>query len=166
MKLLTLIRHAKSSWAEPSLPDFERPLNKRGKRDLPLMAQRISDHLPPADIIIASGAQRARTTAEQVLQLQNEDSFLELVPELYEGCTETVLNTLQNQSDQYKHLMLIGHNPALEMLIQYLSHKRLAKFPTAAVAHMHLNVLSWSEAAESCATLEWLDYPKLHAPYA
>lgn len=165
MKQLTLIRHAKSSWADPTLADFDRPLNKRGRRDLPLMAQRVHAHLPAVDLILTSGAKRAHVTALEVATEIEPSAILESIPELYESCVETLLNVLQMQSDQYRHLVMVGHNPGLESLLYYLCHARVDKFPTAAVAHLHLNVVSWSELAESCGTLEWFDYPKLHFPY-
>lgn len=165
MKKLTLIRHAKSSWANPSLSDFDRPLNKRGMKDLPAMATRVAKNLPQADLLLSSGACRARSTAEEVMAYQL-DSAIAFVPEMYESCYETLLNMLQGQSDRHRHLILVGHNPGLEMLAYYLTHDRLEKFPTAAVYHIHLSVQSWSELAESCGTRSWFDYPKLHPPYA
>lgn len=164
MKKLTLIRHAKSSWANPSLDDFDRPLNKRGLSDLPPMAARVAQKLPQADLLLSSGANRARTTAEEVMAFQL-DTSIAFVPEMYESCYETLLNMLQCQSDRHRHLMLVGHNPGLELLGYYLTHERLEKFPTAAVLHIHLSVQSWSELAESCGTVSWFDYPKLHPPY-
>lgn len=165
MKKLTLIRHAKSSWADPTLPDFNRPLNKRGQDDLPRMSTRVARQLPQADLILSSGATRARATAEELINLQL-DAPLAFVPELYESCYETLLNILQSQSDRHQHLIVVGHNPGLESLGYYLTHEQLEKFPTAAVLHIHLSVRSWSELAESCGTSSWFDYPKLHPPYA
>jgi len=165
MKKLTLIRHAKSSWDDPSLSDFDRPLNKRGQKDLPPMAERVASQLPQADLILSSGAKRARATAEEVITRQL-DAPIAFVPELYESCYETLLNVLQSQSDRHKHLMVVGHNPGLEQLAYYLTHESQAKFPTAAVAHIDISVRSWTELAESCGTLSWFDYPKKHPPYA
>lgn len=164
MRKLTLIRHAKSSWADPQMNDFDRPLNKRGERDLPQMAQRVRDefHLVP-DRLLTSGAQRALTTAEALADtLELPPEQFRILPELYESCTATLLHVLQQQPDHYHHLMVVGHNPGLEELGYYLSHERLAKFPTSAVLHLHLSITRWSELAESCATLVLLDYPKLH----
>ena len=84
MKMLTLVRHAKSSWDDPELSDFNRPLNKRGKRDLPLMAARLLPMGIQPDLILSSGARRAITTAEQIALAQNYavNNIIE-VPELY-----------------------------------------------------------------------------------
>ncbi|MCV6589880.1 MAG: histidine phosphatase family protein [Marinobacterium sp.] len=164
MKQLTLIRHAKSSWGDPSLSDFDRPLNQRGTRDLPGMAHRVSQHLPAAELILSSRAQRAQITAEEVAGYQ-PGSTITFVPEMYESCYETLLNILQSQSDTHQHLILVGHNPGLKALGYYLTHEQLEKFPTSAVQHIHLSVRSWSEIAECCGTLSWFDCPKKHLPY-
>lgn len=163
MKKLTLIRHAKSSWDDSTLGDFDRPLNKRGERDLPAMAQRVRDFGLVPDRLLTSGAVRALTTAEALagaLQLNNEQVLVQ--PELYACSYQTLLHQLQQQSDQWHHLMVVGHNPGLESLGYLLTHERLAKFPTAAVLHIHLGITRWYDLAESCGTVELFDYPKLH----
>ncbi len=163
MKKLTLVRHAKSSWKDPSLNDFDRPLNKRGKRDLPAMVERLHQFEIRPDLIISSGANRALTTAKAIkarLGVTQEQFIIQ--PELYESCSETLLYVLQNQSNLPQHIMLVGHNPGLEILGFHLTQEHLEKFPTAAVMHIHLSVTHWDELAEGCATLTLLDYPKKH----
>jgi len=163
MRQLTLIRHAKSCWNDPSLSDFERPLNKRGLRDLPALGERIVKFEFFPDLILSSGAVRAITTAESVGQsLEIPLEEIRAIPELYESCYETLLNVLQNQSDRYRHIMMFGHNPGIQDLGYFLTHDVLEKFPTAGLLHIHLSITSWSELAESCGTLTRFDYPKLH----
>lgn len=163
MRELTLIRHAKSSWSDPNLSDFERPLNARGMRDLPPLGQRIVEFELFPDLILSSGAVRAIATAETVSHaLDMPVEAIQEIPELYESCYETLLNVLQNQSDCYRHIMVFGHNPGLEDLSYFLTHDVLNKFPTAGVLHIHLSITRWSELAESCGTQTRFDYPKLH----
>ena len=163
MKKLTLVRHAKSSWDNPELSDFDRPLNKRGQRDLPLMAERLVEYDLQPDLLLSSSALRALTTAEQVAQALNypQERIID-EPELYHVRLETLINLLQGQSDHYRHLMIVGHNPTLELTGHYLTGERILKFPTSGVMHIALSITSWEELAESCGTLELLDYPKLH----
>ncbi|MBU2963944.1 histidine phosphatase family protein [Amphritea sp. 2_MG-2023] len=163
MRMLTLLRHAKSSWKDPTLSDFDRPLNKRGKRDLPLMAARLQAWQIQPDLILSSGARRAITTAEQVARMQDypTDKIIE-VPELYHARVETLINLLQGQSDHYRHLMVVGHNPTLELAGYYLTQENIANLPTCGVMQIALSITRWEELAESCGTLERLDYPKLH----
>lgn len=163
MKQLTLIRHAKSSWKEPELTDFERPLNQRGQRDLPLMASRVRGFELIPDRLLYSSALRTRLTAQVLADtLRLPAAACIEVPEMYEACWETLLNLLQGQPDQLQHIMLVGHNPGLADLGNYLSGEHLPHFPTSAVQQLALSVLSWSELAENCATLQRFDYPKLH----
>ncbi len=165
MRTLTLIRHAKSSWKDPELDDFLRPLNKRGKRDLPLMVERLAAAGLQPDLCLTSAANRAITTAQYTCaHLENQPPLAE-IPELYESCKETLLNVLQQQSDQHHYIMMFGHNPGLQQLGEYITGERFEKFPTCAVMHIHLSITCWSELAAGCGTLNWLDYPKLHLPY-
>ncbi|MDO6564891.1 histidine phosphatase family protein [Amphritea sp. 1_MG-2023] len=163
MKRLTLVRHAKSSWKDPQLSDFDRPLNKRGKRDLPLMANRLQMFQIQPDLILSSGARRAITTAEQVALEQDYpiNKVIE-VPELFHARVETLINLLQGQSDHYRHIMVVGHNPSLELASYYLTQENLANLPTCGVIHIALSITCWEELSESCGSIERLDYPKLH----
>lgn len=163
MKQLILIRHAKSSWENPQLSDFDRPLNPRGQRDLPAMAERVRAKELIPDQLLYSGALRTTLTARELATtLDLPDSRCHDIPEMYEGCWETLLNLLQGQPDSSSSLMLVGHNPGIAELGAYLSGSPLPHFPTSCVQHLMLNVLSWTELAESCGTTQWFDYPKLH----
>jgi phosphohistidine phosphatase len=163
MKQLTLIRHAKSSWDHPHLSDFERPLNRRGQRDLPLMAERVRAMGLVPQRLLYSGSLRTSITARELARsLELSDTACFAIPEMYEACHETLLNLLQGQPDSLTSIMLVGHNPGLADLGHYLSGERFDHFPTAAVAHLMLNVLSWSELAENCGSLQLFDYPKMH----
>ena len=166
MKQLTLVRHAKSSWKHPELSDFDRPLNKRGRNDLPDMAERLAQNNIIPDRLITSGANRALKTATAIqtrLGLPDDDFLIQA--EMYESCSETLLYLLQNSPDQIRHIMLVGHNPGLEMLGFYLSQQKIEKFPTAAVMHLHLSIKNWQELAEGCGTIALFDYPKKHQPF-
>ncbi|MEH6577267.1 MAG: histidine phosphatase family protein [Amphritea sp.] len=167
MKKLTLVRHAKSSWKDPLLSDFDRPLNSRGKQDLPLMAERIVEFGLEPDLLLSSGAVRAITTAEQIARSADypEQRIIE-VPELCGAGVETLLNILQGQSDHYRHIMVVGHNPTLESLGFYLTHEAIDKLPTCGIMHIPLSITSWDELSESCGTLERFDAPKMHYQYS
>jgi phosphohistidine phosphatase len=163
MKKLTLVRHAKSSWKHPELNDFERPLNKRGKRDLPDMADRIIQYGIKPDILLNSGATRAAVTANAIAsRLELPSNQCQIIADLYESSAETLMLVLQNLPDTYQHVMLVGHNPGLERLGSFLTQEHIAKFPTAAVMHLHLSITNWHELSEACASLTLFDYPKKH----
>ncbi len=163
MKKLTLIRHAKSSWDDPALDDFDRPLNKRGQRDLPAVAQRVREFGLRPDRLLTSSAVRALTTAEALADaLELTTDQMQVGPELYAASCQTLLHYLQQQNDHWHHLMVVGHNPGLESLGYHLTHEQLPKFPTAAVLHINLRITRWRELDEFCGTVELFDYPKLH----
>lgn len=163
MKALTLIRHAKSSWSDPQLADFDRPLNKRGIRDLQSMALRVRDFGLAPDQLVTSGAKRALETAKVLareLALRPDQVLVQ--PEFYTAGSQELLCLLRRQNDQWQHLMVVGHNPGLQDLGGYLTSRKLPKFPTAAVVHMHLRIDRWCDLDLAHGTVELLDYPKLH----
>lgn len=163
VKKLTLIRHAKSSWDNPALDDFDRPLSRRGARDLPAMAQRVRDFGLVPNLLLTSNAVRALSTAEAVARtLQLNPGEVRVVPELYAAGCQSLLQQLRQQNDRWHHLMLVGHNPGLEDLGYYLTRERLTKFPTAAVLHIRLGIAHWRQLAECCGSVALFDYPKLH----
>jgi phosphohistidine phosphatase len=115
------------------------------------------------DRLLTSGAVRALTTAEvlaHALELSRDQVLV--LPELYAASCKALRDQLQRQNDQWQHLMMVGHNPGLEMLGYYLTHERLPKFPTSAVLHIGLNIPRWCELGECCGAVELFDYPKLH----
>ena len=163
MKKLTLIRHAKSSGDDPSLDDFDRPLSKRGERDLPSMAQRVRDFNLVPDQLLTSRAVRALSTAEALIgALGLNDSQVLRSSKLYAASSRSLQHLLQQQDDRWHHLMVVGHNPGLENLCSHLTLERLPKFPTSAVVHIHLKISRWRELADACGTVELFDYPKQH----
>lgn len=162
---LTLIRHAKSSWDDPAMADFYRPLNARGANNLSEMAARIMNHpLQPA-LCITSGATRAQLTAKAVhreLRQQQPDLALSLEDTLYDASPEALLRVVQRQDNQHNHLMLFGHNPGMHQLIESLTGEHLTKFPTCGIMHLSLAVSQWSSVRSGSGSILWFDYPKLH----
>lgn len=137
MKRLTLIRHAKSSHKDGRLQDFDRPLNRRGVTDAPLMAERLTTALSKPDLLLYSPAQRSLSTAESVIPALNP-SRAKAWPELYMAELQTLLALLASQPKSRRHLLLIGHNPGLQELANYLLPEPIAKLPTSAVLSLEL----------------------------
>ena len=116
LKIL-LVRHAKSSWKHPDLDDFDRPLNKRGQRDAPLMGQRITHYNLAIDLIVSSPAKRAKATAKSIaLELAYPNDKIVHIPQLYHTSLSLICDVLRTLNGNT--IMLCGHNPSLH----YLSH--------------------------------------------
>lgn len=144
MKTVLALRHAKSSWKDGSLPDHERPLNKRGQKAAPMMGKHLkAENLTP-NLIVSSTAVRARSTAEAAALTSEFEGDIRLAPELYMAGPEAYVNVLRNADDQYDRVMVVGHCPGIEEFVERLTGEAVT-MPTAAVAHITLPIDRWSE---------------------
>lgn len=160
MKMLYVIRHAKSSWSEPGLDDFDRPLNDRGQADAPEMAQRMKEKGIHPDLIITSTALRAYTTAHifaEVLGYPVEKIVQK--PDLYETDLDTLFEVVHQIHPEASHVLLFGHNPTFTYFVNDLASARIDNIPTCGVAAIALRVY-WKEVEENSGSLVWFDYPK------
>jgi phosphohistidine phosphatase len=144
MKTLLLMRHAKSSWKHPELQDYDRPLSKRGLKDAPSMGKIVQDRELVPELILSSPALRAQQTAELVSEACGSTRPVEYINEFYLAEPQVYLDGLHALSPDLERVMLIGHNPGLEGLLQMLSGQ-VASLPTAAIAHLVLPIQSWEE---------------------
>ncbi len=144
MRRLMLLRHAKSSWSDDTLPDHERPLNKRGKRTAPMVGRRLRSHDLVPELIVSSTAKRARATAEAVAEAAGVSSPLEFRDELYLASAGELLLQAQSFPDPISTAMLVAHNPGMEDLVRILSG-RVEAFPTAALGVFAIEIDTWQE---------------------
>jgi phosphohistidine phosphatase len=144
MKALILLRHAKSSWAEPGLSDYDRPLNDRGKRDAPRVGEVLLERGLSPGLVLSSSAKRARKTAQKVLDASGLKVELRLLDELYLAAPEAYICELQNLPEDIQQVLVVGHNPGLEELLRSLvgRHEHL---PTAALVLIELPIAEWSD---------------------
>ena len=161
MHLLTLVRHAKSSWDDGDLSDFDRPLNARGERVAPEMAQRMSDVLERPLQIISSPAIRAITTARVFAKaLDIPETQIALEPRIYDASTGTLLDIVQKLEEGIGHAVLFGHNPGFSDLAQLLSRSMPREMPTCSLVTLSLDAAHWREASPQGARLLRFHYPK------
>ena len=144
MKTLLLLRHAKSSWNQPELHDHDRPLNKRGKKEAPLVGKYLKDNDLLPDLIISSTARRARQTVEMVAEAAGYTGEIRWLDELYAAPPEEYLSALATLPESYHCVMMVGHNPGLEELVALLTEEE-ESLTTAAMAQVDLSVAAWSE---------------------
>lgn len=134
MKRLFIIRHAKSSWSEPGLDDFDRPLNKRGKKDGPEMARRLADGAVRPDLIVASPAARAKKTAQLMAGGTGYDPHkIQYDDGLYLGSLSYHVQLAAALLARVDTLLLVGHNETLTELARYLSGRDLGNVPTCGI---------------------------------
>jgi phosphohistidine phosphatase len=159
MKTIYLLRHAKSSWDDASLSDFERPLNDRGLRTAPFMGEVMARRSYLPSIVISSPALRAKTTAELVMESGRLGSQMTLDDRIYEASPNTLLTVVSELDDIHASSMLVGHNPGMEGFIRYLTG-RIEPMPTAALAVIELNVDSWKDLDADCGKVHEIIRPK------
>lgn len=144
MKTLLIFRHGKSSWDYPDLPDHDRPLQKRGKRDAPRMGKLLKDEKLVPDLIITSTAERAHRTAELVAENCGYSGEIQCSGALYHSSPEDFTGILNVVADVYERVMIVGHNPVFENFLENLTGES-ERLPTAAVAQVSLQISDWSE---------------------
>jgi phosphohistidine phosphatase len=144
MKSLLILRHAKSDWGDSSLPDHDRPLAKRGQKDAPRVGKVIHERGLDPQVIVCSGARRARQTAEAAIQAGGLTARLQIEPELYGGGAQAYLDALNRLPPEVERAMVVGHNPDLEDLLSSLTG-RVETLPTAALALVKLPVQAWDQ---------------------
>ena len=161
MKTLTLVRHAKSSWKDSSLPDRDRPLNKRGERDAPVMAHRIADAGIRPSLIVSSPAVRAWTTAKTIAnEIGYPLEFLQRDKNLYLGSVNDIRDVIAAQDNGFNNLMLFGHNPGFTDFANYLVPGLTGNVPTAGVVSVNIDQDDWNLYERPEAELVLYDFPK------
>lgn len=148
MKTLLLLRHAKSSWKHTGMHDHDRPLNKRGKKEAPLVGVFLKEKDLVPDLILSSTARRARDTAQAVLEESGFDGEVELHQDLYLSDTACYLDILRSVPDHASRVLVVGHNPDLEELLTLLTDVP-EHMATATLAQVELPISSWDELNEA-----------------
>lgn len=165
MKILTIVRHAKSSWRDSSLPDKKRPLNGRGKRDAPEMGRRIQEHGIRPSLIVSSPATRAWTTAKVIAQAINYPrEFLQKEDRLYLASLDEILDVVVAQDNGFNNLMVVGHNPGLTDFANFLVPGLTNNLPTAGVVSVQIDRDDWSLYERPATELLVHDWPKKSVP--
>ena len=163
MKALYIVRHAKSSWADPNQSDFDRGLNERGKRDAPRMAKRLKEKDIHPDFIISSPAKRAFSTAKRIAEvLGYPKKNIKTDQKLYHADEDTILSVIHTIKDKYNTVLLFGHNPGLTDFVNTLvaEETNIDNVPTCGIVAFNLNVQSWQDVSWASAKMLFFDYPK------
>ena len=162
MKTLYLVRHAKSSWKNPGLTDFNRPLNKRGKRDAPFMGEVLNDKKIHPDLIISSTAKRAKKTATEIASKigfpLNKITFTD---EIYEASMGNLFNLVKKLNNKFESVMIFGHNPGLTILNNHISKHYIDNIPTCGIVALQFSK-KWSELDKNSCEHLFFEHPKMY----
>jgi len=160
MKTLILVRHGKSSWDDATLPDKDRPLNDRGKRDAPKMARRLAKRGVKVHLILSSPAKRATNTARLFSdKLDYKRKDIALNDRLYPGNVIDLFKIIHRLGEKMNRVVLVGHHPALSKLAHRLSSD-IIHMPTCAVAEFKFNAKTWPHVSRATLASVAFDFPK------
>jgi phosphohistidine phosphatase len=161
MKKLFIIRHAKSSWKDESLTDFERPLNKRGEKNAPFMGKYLKQENIFPDLIISSKALRAKTTAEIISSnIGYPLEKIDFSKDIYLKSHSMIIEDIKNLDNKLNIIFLVGHNPDLNILAYNLVNL-IENIPTTGVVEIEFDTNSWKDISNKNSTLKRFVYPKM-----
>ncbi len=161
MKTLILVRHAKSDWGSPTLGDFDRPLNERGKRDAPAMAARLRDKHIRIDRFVSSPAKRARKTAVFFAkEFQSDKDDIQFMEELYAAPAHVFFDVIAKQDDKDATIAVFSHNPGITEFANLLTAARIDNIPTCGVFAVKVHADKWADFESATKEFWFFDYPK------
>ncbi len=159
MKTLYILRHAKSSWEDSDLADFDRPLNERGKTVAPFMGEVMVRHEFEPELILSSPAVRARETAIRAKKAAGLSVEIKYEEQIYEATPQTLMQVARSIDDEFGSAMIVGHNPGMEGFVRLLTGK-MESMPTASLAVIDLNIDDWGQTSARTGTLRRILRPK------
>lgn len=163
MKTLILVRHAKSDWKDIELSDFDRPLSKRGLSDAPMMGNILKEKNIKPDIVYASSANRAQTTAKLLTKkLGYLEEDIHLDRNIYSDGPNYIMNMVSKLDNNINTIMLFGHNPDFTYMSSFLSGKHFSNVPTCGVVCIDFEIDSWKEVKNVNGNIRFFEYPKLY----
>lgn len=161
MKTLILMRHAKSSWDDSSLDDFDRPLNRRGERDAPFMGGILAGKGVKPDTIVSSPAVRAFATAQAVAEAIGYNlQDIRTDKKLYDASAHRILDIVRGWTDPARSALLVAHNPGLTLLLNLFAGEAISNIPTAGVAAIEFGAEHWSDIQAGEGKMLWFEFPK------
>jgi phosphohistidine phosphatase len=169
MKRLTILRHAKSSWDDPNLADFDRPLNDRGRKEARRIGGELNQRKTRFDLCVASTAARVRGTLDGFVEGYGEPDFeIRFEPKIYEATMSTLLHIVRGLPGSSSAPLIVGHNPGLHQLVLELADgdrselrdRAESKFPTAALAAIEFDADNWTDVGSGSGLIVELIFPK------
>ena len=159
MKNLIIVRHCKSSWKDPILSDFDRPLNKRGNIDGELMSNYLREKEKKIDKLILSTSIRTRLTSKYFIEKIHFNS-ISYLDELYHASYSEIIKIISKIENNFNNIMVIGHNPGLTELINYFTDMRIYNIPTTGIIKVEFKEDEWSKITENKGKIVYKKFPK------
>ena len=159
MKSLIIVRHCKSSWADLSQSDFDRPLNKRGNIDGELMSNYLREKEKKIDKLILSTSKRTRLTSKYFIEKIHFDS-ISYLDELYHASYSDIINIISKVENNFNSIMVIGHNPGLTELINQYTIMNIYNLPTTGVVKVEFKGDKWERITENKGIIVYKKFPK------
>lgn len=165
MKILCLVRHAKSSWDNLEMRDLDRPLNERGKKNAPRMGKRLKEKRITPDVMLSSPAERAIATCKVIAKaLSFSEEKIKIDKRLYHANEDQILKVIQEIKDSPRDseevVMIFGHNPGLTEFANLLLNENIINIPTCGVIYSILKIDTWRDARFGCGEMVFFDFPK------
>lgn len=162
MKRLYLIRHAKSDWSDLSENDFERGLNKRGKKNIIRMANVLQRMEIKPDLIISSSAKRAKKTAKGLAENLGYDKEIMLLDTLYMCEPQEWMETIRHIPGDFQSVFIIGHNPEITDFVNSLIDDYIDNIPTLGIVGLEVAAPTWDKFEQQNARFSFFIYPKMY----
>ena len=159
MLTLYLLRHAKSSWADESMRDFDRPLANRGREACAIIGEFIAEKGIDFDLVLVSTTVRTRETVDLIKQRAKFNGEVRYDERIYEATTSQLLEVISQVDDDRESVLLVGHNPGIEELLALLTGQHV-QVTTATFAKININAPKWSAELGNNGTLDWIVRPK------
>ena len=157
MKKIFFLRHAKSSWSDFSLKDFDRPLSTRGIQDAQLMGNYFKAKNIDLDVVISSPSKRTRETLKHFFS--NNAPIVDYESSLYHAHLDDILSVLTISNEEINRIMIVGHNPSMHEATEYLSSAFLPKYPTCGLACLNYEG-EWKDLKSSSCELGFFKMPR------
>ena len=156
MKTIHFLRHAKSSWDDFELRDYDRPLSTRGIQDADLMGNYFRSKKIKLDLVISSPSKRTTETLEHFFQFERPKVQFE--ESIYHATLDEILDVIFSVPEDTESIMLVGHNPSMHEITEYLGNKFINKYPTCCLTALTID-RSWNELSQGCGNLDFLKKP-------
>lgn len=157
-----LLRHAQTLDKQPDETDTDRQLTAIGSQNATRMGMNLKNKNILPDIMFSSPAFRAQTTAEQIAeQITYDLSRIHFHHEIYNASVRTLLNVVNNFKDEWKSVLIIGHNPSISYLAEYISGEAIGNMSTCGLVCISFDLDSWAMVSEGNGEFQWYEYPDL-----